>query len=81
MRIPPDDLSCHNIAEITPLVSDFSFCFRHSGNFQNAYNIAVAYKKHSLFVKQLGKYIVGLSLKEEPYINFEKDGCGIIIWF
>jgi hypothetical protein len=80
MRIPPDDISCHIIAETAPLVSSFFLCFRRRGS-ENDYDIDLAYEKHSLFIKQLGNYIVTLSLNQEPYINFEKGGCGIIIWF
>lgn len=81
MRISLDDITCRIIAETTALlVSDFSLCFQYYRN-ENDYDINVAYKKHSLFIKQLVNDIIALSLNEKPYISLEKDGCGVAIWF
>ena len=79
MRIPPDDTSCQIIAETAPLLSDFSFCFRY--DCEDSYDVVSSHKKHWLFIKQLRKRILILSLNEEPYVCIENDGCGIIVWF
>ncbi|CAF4686857.1 unnamed protein product, partial [Rotaria sp. Silwood1] len=80
MHIPPDDTSCQIIAEITPNLLDFSFCFRRI-YYQTSYDIVAAYKEHCLFIEKLRKRILNLSLDEQPYVFVEKDGCGLIMWF
>jgi hypothetical protein len=62
------------------MLSDFSFCFRRIYR-QDPYDYDSAYKKHWLFIKQLRKRILSLSLNEQPYVFVEKYGCGLIIWF
>jgi hypothetical protein len=80
MHTPPDNTSCQIIAMIAPMLTDFSFCFRRI-YLQNPYNIRLAYKKHCSFIKQLRNRILNLSLNERPYVFFEEDSSGLIIWF
>jgi hypothetical protein len=79
MHNPPDDTSCQIIAEIAPVLSDFSICFRRVYH-QEAYDIDLASKKHCLFIEQLRKHIL-LSLTSQPYVFVEKDASGLIICF
>ncbi|CAF4968444.1 unnamed protein product [Rotaria sp. Silwood1] len=76
----PDDASCQIIAGIASTLSDFSFCFRCLYR-QGPYDIDLASKKHCLFVEQLRKRILLLSLNKRPYIFVEKEASGLIIWF
>ncbi|CAF1400667.1 unnamed protein product [Adineta steineri] len=80
MHSPPDGTNCQIIAETTPNLLDFSFCFRRI-NCEDRYDIKSAFKKHCLFIKQLRNSILNLSLNKKAYDYVEKDGCGLIMWF
>ncbi len=80
MHIPPNDEHCQIIAKAASIVCNFSLCFRRH-YYQGVYDIDLAYTKHSLFIEQLRKRILALSLNEKSYVVVEEDGCGIIVWF
>ncbi|CAF4959241.1 unnamed protein product [Rotaria sp. Silwood1] len=80
MHIPPDDTSCQIIAEIVPIISDFSFCFRRH-HYQAVYDVDSAEMKQSSFIEQLKNHILALSLNKQPYIVVEEGTSGLTVWF
>ncbi|CAF4470419.1 unnamed protein product [Rotaria socialis] len=72
MHISPDDTSCQIIADVAPMISDFSFCFRRR-HYQAVYDLDSAQMKQSSFIEQLKNRILALSLNKQPYIVVEED--------
>ncbi|CAF2781648.1 unnamed protein product [Rotaria sp. Silwood2] len=78
MRTPPDDTSLQIIADITPMISNFAFCFRRRYN-HGGFDIDLVYTEHSLFIEKLRQRILAFEQRKEPYFIVDEDGCGLIM--
>lgn len=81
MRAPPNHANFLIIVETIPILSNFSFYFRHTTGGRSDYNSHIVHMKHFLFIQQLQNRILALPLAKQPYVLVEEDGYGIMVWF
>jgi hypothetical protein len=74
-----DDTTCQLLADPATTLADFGFCFRK--RFIGHVVDLDLPDERLIFIEELRRRILLLSVDRQPLSAVESDGCGLTVWF